>query len=207
MSSLSEDKRRFFRIIDYIGLCYTVHDKKEYNSLKIAYRYTKVPSLDKLSTIDQELQLVIDRLKIKNKDVAQLVDLLNSKIDLLLQNSSLKDGLSKLDNIPRMQVDISACGLAFPARGPLEEGQLLEMDLMLQDGKQHLQMLSRVISSQKGTRNLSTEDDSFTHLVRVEFIEASEQIQEFLIQYVVKRQGALLKEKREGGSSSKGRLR
>ena len=197
MSTADSDKRRYFRIVDYIGVCYRLIDEAEYDTLKVASRYADVPSLDALSSLDRRIQLVLDRLKIQNKDVAELGKLLDRKLDILLKNSDLKRGISKLENIPKMQVDISATGMAFPAQGSMSEGQFLEMDLVLQAGAQHMRLLARVVKCESGTGELGGEDATYTHLIRTEFVDISDSIQEYLIQYVVKRQGALLKANRE----------
>lgn len=197
MAGSSQDERRFFRIVDFIGLCYRLIDEAEYKRLKVASRYAEVPSLDALSAIDQQLQLLLNKLKIKNADTAHVVALLNRKIDLLLEHSDIGEGLTKRDNIPQMQVDMSACGVAFPSMGPLERGQLVELELVLQAGKQHLKLLGKVVASEVGAEALSEGDSTMTHTVRLEFIDVSDEIQEYLIQYVVKRQSALLKAGRE----------
>ena len=202
MSTPTNDNRRYFRIIDNIGLHYRKIDEEEYGSLKFASRHADVPSLDALSDINQQLQLVVEKLKIKYTDVAQLATLLNRKIDLVLENSNIGEGLAKLERIPQVQVDFSACGLAFPAKAALDPGQLLELDLALHGGKQHLKLLGKVVKTEPGIGELEVGVEGYTHLVRIEFIDTSEQVQEFLIQYVVKRQGILLKARRDSDSHS-----
>jgi hypothetical protein len=49
------------------------------------------------------------------------------------------------------------------------------------------------VSCELDNESLADGDPLYTHLVRVIFSDMSENISEFLIQYLVKRQGALLK--------------
>ena len=196
----SIEDRKFFRIIDFIGLSYRPINEEEYKTLKLASRYSEVPSIDALSEVDQQIQMLLSKLRIKNPDVAELGKMLDKKIQLVLENSDLGEILLKRENIPQMQVDISACGIAFPALGPLDVGQFLELNLVLQSGKQHLILLGRVVASDTGADSLNNGNTRMSHVIRVEFLDISEQVQEFLIQYFVKRQGTLIKAGQDGGN-------
>ena len=111
---LKED-RRFFRILDFLPISYRQLGEQEYQSLKVASQYADVPSLDALSDIDQRVQLLVDKLRVKSPDVAELGSLLNKKIQIVLENSKLGASLAKLENITALPVDMSACGIAFPS--------------------------------------------------------------------------------------------
>ena len=86
--------------------------------------------------------------------------------------------------------------MAFPSRSAIISGQSLRIDLILQSGRQHLKLLAKVVSCALDNELLADGDVSFTHVVRVNFSDMSEDVSEFLIQYLVKRQGALLKSER-----------
>ncbi len=195
-NSQQQDERGYFRIIDFIGLEYRVINEVEFAHLSVASKYAEVPPLDELATLDQHIQLVIDKLMIKQPDAAELGDLLNKKIDLILRHSNLADGLPNLDNFSQRKVDISATGMAFPANGLVKVDQLLQLDMLLQSGRQHLKLLAKVIGCDSDASSLNDDDPTLTQIVRVTFIEMSEDISEFLIQYLVKRQGAILKSRR-----------
>ncbi len=191
-----KDERGYFRIVDFIGLDYRVLEQAEFARLVAANKHAEVPPLDELAVLDQQIQLVIDRLKIRQPDAADLSDLLNKKIDLIVRHSNLASGLPDTNKFPQRQVDISATGVAFPAHCAVSPGQYLHLDLLLQSGRQHLKLLAKVIGCDNDASSLNDEDLSLTHIVRVTFVEMNEHISEFLIQYLVKRQGALLKSRR-----------
>jgi hypothetical protein len=191
-----KDERGYFRIVDFIGFDYRLITDAEFAQLRVASKLAEVPPLDELAVLDQQIQLVLDRLKIKSPDAADLGDLLNKKLDLVLRHSDIANDLPDLNAYPQRQVDISATGIAFPAKVPLAAGQKLHLDLLLQSGRQHLKLLAKVVGSDSDASTLSGEDPSLTHIVRVNFVEMSEHISEFLIQYLVKRQGAMLKTRR-----------
>jgi len=195
-NSQQKDGRGYFRIIDFIGLDYKALNEAEFARLQIVSQHAEVPPLDELAVLDQHIQLVIDKLRIKQPDAADLGDLLNKKLDLIVRHSNLASGIPETNQFPQRKVDISATGMAFPVRAAIAPGQFLHLDLLLQSGRQHLKLLAKVIGCDNDGSSLSDEDPSLTHIVRVSFIEVNEHISEFLIQYLVKRQGALLKNRR-----------
>jgi c-di-GMP-binding flagellar brake protein YcgR len=127
---------------------------------------------------------------------ADLGRLLNKKIQLIMRQTSIAKNMVDLDIFEQTQVDISATGMAFPSRKAMILGQSLLIDLILQSGKQHLKLLAKVVNCALDNESLADGDASFTHVVRVHFSDMSEDVSEFLIQYLVKRQGALLKSER-----------
>ncbi len=195
----SKEDRRYFRIQDLIGVSYRRLNEAEYHTRKIASQYAEIPALDELSAIEQQLELLFDKVKIRSPEVAEMGQLLNQKLKLLVDNSGIAEGLQSPDEIPQQVVDISACGMALGTTEVLEPGQYLEMHLVLQSGRQYLKLLAKLVVCEEGYEFSSHEESNFTHTARVEFIDVSERIQEFLIQYVVKRQGAQLKASRNPG--------
>ncbi|MCH7816067.1 MAG: PilZ domain-containing protein [Proteobacteria bacterium] len=189
----SKKERSYFRIIDYVGLNYRRVEVKQYNALRLANQNAEVPSIDALAEIDQQMQMILNRLKIKNPDVAELVKLLNRKIQQILKHSHISEGLMKLDTYPQRRVDLSASGIAFPTSEFIPVDHLLELELVLQPGRQHLKLLAMVVTSEADTFSLNSGDDSLTHVVRTKFIDINDDIQEFLIQYVVKRQASIIR--------------
>lgn len=192
----TKEGRGYFRITDWMGFEYKPLDEVEYRRLRQVSQYAEVPALDELAEIDQQLQLVLTRLDIKLPYAADLGRLLNKKIQLIMRQTSIAKNMVDLDSFEQTQVDISATGMAFPSRSAIISGQSLRIDLILQSGRQHLKLLAKVVSCALDNELLADGDVSFTHVVRVNFSDMSEDVSEFLIQYLVKRQGALLKSER-----------
>lgn len=190
-----KEDRRFFRILDFIQLSVRELNDTEFQSLSIASKHAEIPSLDALADIDQQIQLLINKLKIKTPDVAALGNLLSKKIQLMVETSELGKSMRKNEDIPQRPVDMSACGIAFPSEHAFQSEQKLELEFILHSGKQRLKLLGRVIACEDDSASLSKFAGApFT--IRTEFLNVSDQVQEFLIQYLVKRQGALIKASR-----------
>lgn len=192
----SSNDRKYFRILDFIGLTYRELDEETYESLRVANQYAEVPVMDELSAIEHQLQLLLDKIKVRNADIAEMGMLINQKIQHVIKHSSLGDSFAAGNDLPEQQVDISACGIAFATTGDITVGTHIELELLLQSGRQFLRLLAQVVACDQGAEPLANGETRFSHVVRAEFVDLSDQIQEFLIQYVVKRQGLLLKAKR-----------
>ena len=129
--------RGYFRITDWMGFEYRALAEEEYHRLKKVSQYAEVPALDELAEIDQQLQLVLTRLEIKSPYAADLGRLLNKKIQLIMQQTSIAKDLVDLDGFEQIQVDISATGMAFPSVKAVSAGKHVQVDLVLQSGRQH----------------------------------------------------------------------
>jgi len=105
--------RGYFRITDWMGFEYRALAEEEYHRLKKVSQYAEVPALDELAEIDQQLQLVLTRLEIKSPYAADLGRLLNKKIQLIMQQTSIAKDLVDLDGFEQIQVDISALAWRF----------------------------------------------------------------------------------------------
>lgn len=193
----SVEDRGYFRILDYVGFDYLTLSDAEYQQRRSASRFAEVPVLDELSEIDQKLQLLTDKIKIKSPDFAELGELLSKKLDLIISHSDIAKDLKSLDQYTTRQIDISATGIAFPSDKQMQNETKLQLDLVLQSGRQQLKLLANVVGCDADPDTLSGGDPTLKYVVRVNFVDVSENIREFLIQYLVKRQGALLKSQRQ----------
>ena len=80
---IDEEDRRYFRIQDHIGVSYRLLNEAEYHSRKIASQYAEIPALDELSAIEQQLELLFEKVKIRSTEVAEMGQLLNQKLKIL----------------------------------------------------------------------------------------------------------------------------
>ncbi|MDA0927667.1 MAG: PilZ domain-containing protein [Proteobacteria bacterium] len=198
-NSRNREDRRYFRIQDHIGISYLILTDAEYHSRKIASQYAEIPALDELSEIEQQLELLFEKVKIRTPEVAEMGKLLNQKLKILVNNSGIAEGLTHAEDIPEQLVDMSAVGMALGVNEAIDTGQYLEIHMVLQSGRQYLKLLARMVNCEEGYEGAEADSGRFSHTARVEFINVSERIQEFLIQYVVKRQSAQIKAKRNPG--------
>ncbi len=183
--------RRYFRIIDEVGLSYQVLTQQALGLLQADNVYGQVPALDILSDMDNKIEMLLNRIKIKTPDVAILCRVFHDKIKYIVAHSSLGEQVQKIGQHEITEVDMSACGLAVTLHEKIERNTYIDLSLVLKPTNQYLRLLAKVIACEKAK---SANGD---YLLRVDFENISENIQEVLIQHIVKRQGAQLQASRE----------
>lgn len=196
------EERRFFRINDTVGLKLLALTDRQFLTLKDSDEYLTVPSLDKLSSLDVEIQHVLEGLTIKRPDVARLGRLLDEKLNHIMEHSEFKIKRVEFDDFPLKRVDISACGVAFTNNQHLLLGSYVDLELVLPPNRQYLKLLGRIVNCQINDSQIERIGASDEYLLRIEFVEVAEVVQEFLIQHLVKRQGALLKASRNSARNA-----
>jgi hypothetical protein len=176
---MADEKRRFFRINEHIGLSY------EPLSQRAAEKTTHtVADLEVLvgSQTDRIDQLLAD-VSAEAPKVAELVDALNHKLELVLRQlleAQLANGTFR----PMREVNISACGLGFWSDHDNAPGSHWRLVLELSPSEKKIQCKGILIACEKAERGFYW---------RFDFYGMSSAKQELLIQHLVQRQGAQLK--------------
>lgn len=186
-----DDRRRFFRITDAIGVSYQLLDEHgEPEDIEDEEGLEESISINMLlDQHNQSIHSALEKLQSEQPLVADALSELNKKLDTLLVLFELDDlsGNSRFQEFE--QASISASGIAFPVTEQIAKDRLLQLDLLLQPSGKELQAIGRVVGCQ------SSELDGY--YLRVEFKQISDADREELIQHIVQRQGMLLKSLRE----------
>ncbi|MBX2808940.1 MAG: PilZ domain-containing protein [Cellvibrionaceae bacterium] len=180
-----QDRRRFFRIIDAIAVRYQQLDDA---ANPVTGQGDKTEDL--ISQYNQSIQQALAALHQQQPALAELVALLNKKVDLFASLAALEYRSAANDVRDIEAASLSACGIAFPVSQHFPVGALLSLTLFLKPSDVEIEAQGRVISC----RAIGGEQ---THYLRVEFTEIYHQGREKLIQHIVLRQGVMLKELRE----------
>ena len=190
---MTEERRRFFRINDSMGVSYRVLGEEE---AKAYIRRSKQQdgSLDIAANFDNRIQTLLDACKIQSPVAAELIDLVNKKLNLVIQQSDIDSSLIHNVAYTVKKVNASACGLAFGIVDKLKIGQLLQLDIQLLPSDLNVTVLAEVVGCDPVEEEELTEDSKF--FARFNFTEINNNDQELLIQHIVKRQAALLKHQR-----------
>lgn len=183
---MADEKRRFFRINEIIGLhCERLDMKGTKKSVQTA------ADLEVLigSQTDRIDQLLAD-VSAETPKVAELVEALNHKLDLIMrQLLEVQQATAGLVGAKK-EVNISACGLGFWSDQDAPAGSHWRLVMELLPSGKKIQCKGILIASEKAERGFYW---------RLDFYGMSPANQEVLIQYLVQRQGAQLKRLR--GSS------
>jgi len=181
MTESNDERRRFFRINDKIGINYKVIDRSIAQGRKA---HGDLQNL--MAAYDEKLEQILISLQRKETYTIEAIKLLNKKINLLANYLEIERGrIDEMEFIVK-NVNISACGLAFMSEEEHSPGTVLEIELMLGGEPTPMVVEGIVIACDKKS--------SKQHYLRIDFDEIDATDQEALIQYMVKRQSELLRE-------------
>lgn len=181
------ERRRFFRIDDRFSLSI----ERILDDAGTDSEYEQ--NVERLQ-IDQELSHIITDLRVHHPEIAHAIELLNRKLHLLFQPQ---------ENTPESQavltdLNISACGIAVPWPETFQIGEELALHLYLHyPSNEYIRVKGKLIRIDPPEA-----ESDVTGVLRIEFIDLEESLQERLIQYVVQRQAKQLHKQLEIKASS-----
>ncbi len=189
MLSNNQERRRYFRITDQVSITYCVLGGGD----------TAVTGMN-LSTpttlfiqLENQINASLETLKMVQPQVHELFALFNRKINLAFSlDETLTEPVAEQQKRSQ-QVNISACGIAFPTNEQLQVNDRILLDMTLFPSNIGLKLVAVVIACD--VLHEPVGEDGF--IVRADFEGISSSEQEVLVQHVIKRQTQQLKERRE----------
>jgi hypothetical protein len=190
MKESGDNRRRFFRIIDALGVSYRVISEKESPAKSdVGEDAGAVQFVDTLSVMNDYntfIQVSLEKLKTQDSHAAVAIEQLNKKVDTILMMLELDSLITQRACHRVEEASISASGIAFPIEEQLQANTYLALDLLLRPSSKHVNAVGKVIACDR----LSEES---VYYLRVEFTEMMDRDKEILIQHIVQRQGTLLR--------------
>jgi hypothetical protein len=194
----TEDRRRFFRIDDEVNLFYRKIDAKLLNEPhRISDNILNSCSLTTaLEMMSQDSLVLMHRLEKNLPDVAEYLKLIDAKIDLLAQAITMQG--FQFEETETRNVNISATGIAFNCEQALQEGDYLEIKLMLVSSMAVIVTYGRIVYRMSSP----SADGQYPYFVGVDFIDMKDEDRELLIKYVVKKQLQQIRDKKQVTNNS-----
>jgi len=178
-----EERRRFFRITDTLGVAWrTLTEEELADSDTFLNRPVDVYSM--LGSLENKIAHKMGQFRIKDPQMAELIDLLNQKLNCITNQMEAESVLVQKLAHRMQEVNISACGVGFLLDEQLAIGQTLLLDLALRPSNVHVTCYGKVVGC-----DAASEGEGF--YVRLDFCDLDEADQEMLIQHIVKRQVSL----------------
>lgn len=182
----SNERRRYFRINETVGLSIQLLGADGSADSAIGF----APSAAQLiAKNDKKIERLLGDLSQHNPTAAELISLLNDKIDDLSSALAIESHL--LDRIAHraQEVNISACGLAFNHEELIAEGSRIRLELTLYPEETKVRSDGVVVSCELMA------GESENYYCRIDFLGMPSRDQETLIQFVVQSQSVQLKER------------
>lgn len=188
----TQDRRRFFRLDDHLQI-----------SLRRASAEDGAGSLagrtaDVMADTDRRLGVLIAAARVQAPAVAELAELLNRKLDYVIQTLELNEELAQRASFREYTVNLSACGMALSCGERFEPGERLTVEILFPPNATRLALPARTVKS--------TPRPDGGYDLKADFSGISAEDQEFLIQYIMRRQSQFLQQMREEQESRPGGL-
>lgn len=189
MHDSNQERRRYFRIVDQVAISYRLLSEEEGVATGVGVNSPAALIVQ----LENQISASLETLRSVQPQVHELLELFNRKINLVL---SLDDSISQPDSEQQkrsQQVNISACGIAFPSHEQLRPNDKILLDLTLFPSNVCLKLVAAVI----GNELLPEPIGEDAYMIRADFVDITSNEQEVLVQHIIKRQTVQLKERRE----------
>ena len=185
---MTDERRRYFRIDETMGVSYRVISRQEAEAFAKQDK-SGVNAMTYAANFDNRIQTLLDACRVQAPIAAELIDLVNKKLNFVIHQMDIDTDLMQKVAYTLKQVNVSACGMAFPCEDLLKEGQKLHVDILLNPGEFHIAAIAEVVAC-------GTTDERGKYFARVNFTDIDNNDQELLIQHIVKGQSNQLKRQR-----------
>jgi c-di-GMP-binding flagellar brake protein YcgR len=192
---MTDERRRYFRIDDSMGISYRRMSQQEAKAF-VRLASEQGGEFDLAANFDNRIETLLDACRIQSPLAAELVDLINKKLNFAIQQTDINSELIQQISYTLRTVNISACGMAFECEEVFDKGQILQLDIKLYPSELHLVALAEVVDCSAHINDSSPQQSEAGYFARLNFSEINNHDQELLIQHIVKRQGLLLKQRR-----------
>lgn len=176
---MSQERRRYFRITDTVGLAYTL--LSEMGDAEAQALTPAQTLLSHLTEQDKKIEKALIAAKKESPHVAELISLFNQKLERVVNLLTLEGKLIEQIAVRVREVNISACGIAFINEECLKIGTPLKLEMSLLPSEKTIYTQGRVIGCEPA-------DDEGHFYIRIDFYGMKNQSQEVLIQHIVKNQ-------------------
>lgn len=178
-----QDRRRFFRIDDRIHLALRRVAEAALGAARAAR------TADAMVEIDRRLKVLIASARVQAPAVAELAELLNRKLDHVIETLQLSEEIAQRASFREYEINLSACGAALQTSEHFDPGERLTLEMQFQPGDQRLLLEARAVRC--------VAKDGGGYVLYLDFAGIAAEDQEFLIQYIMRRQSHFLQQMRE----------
>ena len=191
------ERRKFVRISDVMTFRYHILGDHDLDAEACSEKIAESSNVGRsLMQLNNQLEPLLFQAKGKQRELFEVLRLLNSKINLIadatLNIEQEQPGAISCSGM----VSISACGISFYCSESAAVNDLVWLELTLEPSAIHIVCTGQVVRCER--------IDAKQTLLALDFVHLHDADREVLIQYVVRRQAAFLRERRREREDAKG---
>jgi PilZ domain len=194
--STNDERRRFFRIEDFVHLSLTVVPPGELDRRLGALQQRVGDSFTLMTTLGgltQQAAAALRRIEARDPDVADYLKALDKKLELIAR-AFLAEEVELADR-PARAVNLSAGGMALHSRDTYAQGQVLEIKMLLLPSYTGILSYGTVVECIPWGEG--EEDLEYPYRLRVDFSFMRDSDRDALIRHVLLKQAEGLRRRRE----------
>ncbi|SMF01174.1 PilZ domain-containing protein [Alteromonadaceae bacterium Bs31] len=186
---MSEERRRYFRINETMGIGYEAldHTHVQHSEHTADPRARMADILDVVEEQDERIEHLLVELEDDHPKVVELISLFNQKLERVVRHLLVDSQLINRIARKMKEVNISACGIAFMSDEAIAVGTNLHLELALYPGNKTIETPARVVSCDQ--------EEEGGYYWRLDYFGMAKGDQEALIQHIVRSQSIQLKNK------------
>jgi c-di-GMP-binding flagellar brake protein YcgR len=196
----NKERRRYFRVDIEMIFAYKLisHEEKTKKCQLFGMGDTAHPDSHKLfMSLESDIQESIQKFGKDDPQTANLINLLNRKINLVSQGGPMPETQKTILDLPPRTVNLSACGVAFKESSPINIGQAVELEIVLLPEQTYILSYGEVVSSEnKPLSHTYDGPKSHPYRISVDFHAISDEDVERIIQHIMRKESELLKARR-----------
>lgn len=192
-----QENRRSFRVSESIYLKYEILSEKEFAD-GLEHRKLRLGASDgaQAMLVDIEARLVeaMYLLNAEHGKIGRCVTLINDKLNIVIdQLPTLRETKLSLAQMPPQMCDVSADGLIFSSKQPLDVGDRLYIQFLLSTDNRYVETFCRVVRLDDPPDNGGQD---LPYGIAVEFLNMPPSQREVLIQHMFGRESETLRMRR-----------
>lgn len=191
---IENERRRYFRINDIIGLTYSRLDGGEEFETGVDSD-TAMPVMELLAEVDQNFNQVTNILWHEKPAIAQALGLLNRKISIIAAHALQSEDQS-IESYEDQVVNISGCGIAFHSSENFPTDTALKISTVLKPSNIRLNFTAKVVACEE-----LPEGSDHPFWTRVSLDSDSAGAKEQLIQHIVQKQYSQIERSEKSGTT------
>ncbi|MCW8891647.1 MAG: PilZ domain-containing protein [Sedimenticola sp.] len=194
MTTGQDERRQYFRIEDSLSLSFKPVPLEEVPACverlerELDSHFTVVSSL---AAVTQEMMGTMHKIEASRPEIAAYLKSLDKKIDIL--GRAFLAQTTELFVQPAQEVNLSATGISFYVDEQIAAGSILELKILLMPSYTGILSFAEVISCDP----VDTAESKQQYHLRTSFTHIRERDRDVLIQHVIQRQGAQIRQARE----------
>ncbi len=196
---MKDERRRYFRIEDEIILTWHILTEQEKEKGLERFKRGEIHYPDSAGlflSMEADLIDAIQNIGIRQPELAEALDLMNRKINLVARTMTVDESMQTLLDERSQPVSISASGISFESPIPATQGDAIQLEMVLLPEKVYIFCFGAIVDCAPLQESESTNMMNLFRL-NVDFVTIRDDDTERLVQHIMRKEVEFLRARRK----------